>query len=431
MAASPTPHAFDLPTVVAWLADARQRTLSLVEDLSDEQFVVPRIPIVNPPLWEVGHVGWFQERWLSRHVFRLPPRRANADALYDSSRVAHDLRWELPLPDLGETLRDLSAGLTELLERLQRLEDEPPWYFLLLALFHEDMHGEAFAYTRQTLGYAAPAPATAAPPAVARIAGDVRIPGGRFRLGSPREEPFVFDNEKWSHAVDLSPFSIARTAVTQAEFLEFVEAKGYQRRELWSEAGWRWRSEAQALHPVYWRREGRVWRRRHFDRWLDLEPDLPALHVSWFEADAYCRWAGRRLPTEAEWELAAIGEPGAPPDAARRFPWGDGPPTAERANLDGASGGPVSVHALPAGDSAFGCRQMVGNVWEWTQSDFAPYPGFAADPYEDYSKPWFGTHKVLRGGAWATRSRLIRPRYRNFYTPDRRDVLAGFRSCAR
>jgi iron(II)-dependent oxidoreductase len=173
---------------------------------------------------------------------------------------------------------------------------------------------------------------------------------------------------------------------------------------------------------VYWE-EGRVQRR--YDSLQPLAPHEPVIHVCWYEAEAYCNWAGRRLPTEAEWELAAA------TPAKRRFPWGDSPPDARRANLDARAGGPVDVAAHPEGDSAYGCRQMVGNVWEWTATDFAPYPGFVVDPYKEYSQPWFSSpHKVLRGGCWATRGRLLRNTWRNFYPPDRRDVLAGFRTCA-
>ncbi|TMA51503.1 MAG: ergothioneine biosynthesis protein EgtB, partial [Deltaproteobacteria bacterium] len=232
------------------------------------------------------------------------------------------------------------------------------------------------------------------------------------------------------------PFAIGRAPVTNAEFATFVEDGGYRRRELWSGAGWRWREEVEAAHPVYWRRAvGGGWERRHFDRWLALEPYHPVIFVGWYEADAYCRWAGRRLPTEAEWEAAAAGEPTAGDTALaahkRLYPWGDQQPMPERANLDAHTLGCVDVAALPAGDSVFGCRQMLGNVWEWTATDFLPYPGFVLDPYEEYSAPWFGTHKVLRGGCWATRGRLLRNTWRNFYTPDRRDVFAGFRTCSR
>jgi iron(II)-dependent oxidoreductase len=254
------------------------------------------------------------------------------------------------------------------------------------------------------------------------------VAGGRFELGARPGEDFVFDNEKWAHAVALEPFAIARTPVTQAEFAAFVEDRGYQRRELWCDAGWHWRSRAGAEAPVYWRRAaGGGFERRVFDRWQALEPDLPMLHVNWYEAQTWCRWAHRRLPSESEWEAAASGHPA--PDR-RRHPWGDEPPGPEHAALDGALSGPAPVGAFPAGDSAAGCRQLLGNVWEWTASDFAPYPGFAADPYRDYSQPWFHTHKVLRGGCFATRARLLRNTWRNFYTPERRDVWAGFRTCA-
>jgi iron(II)-dependent oxidoreductase len=223
---------------------------------------------------------------------------------------------------------------------------------------------------------------------------------------------------------------MARAPVTQADFAPFVEADGYRRREFWSEAGWRWREGAHAVGPTYWRREGNGWLRRDFDRWVPLEAHRPVVHVNWYEADAYCRWAGRRLPTEAEWEAAAAAGGDDLSAPKRRFPWGDGPASGTRAQLDGYALGCCDVAALPAGDSYFGCRQMIGNVWEWTASDFLPYAGFVADPYREYSQPWFGTHKVLRGGAWMTRGRLLRNTWRNFYKPDRRDVYAGFRTCA-
>lgn len=264
--------------------------------------------------------------------------------------------------------------------------------------------------------------------------GDALIPGGTLWLGSPPGPAFVFDNEQWAHPVEVAPFSMSRTAVSQGEFAGFVDDRGYQRRDLWSEAGWDWRSAVGADHPVYWQSGSDGWLRRRFDTWVPLEPELPVLHVNWYEADAYCRWAGRRLPMESEWELAASGEPTSMGESVtgrkRRYPWGDEPPTPERANLDWRAPGCIDVGALPAGDSAFGCRQMIGNAWEWTSTVFGPYPGFGAGPYRDYSKPWFGDHMVLRGGCWATRSSLITNVYRNFYKPDRRDVWAGFRTCA-
>lgn len=423
--------------LAAWVAEARKRTLALASELPADALLGPRLAIVNPPLWELGHVAWFQEKWVLRHAAKRSPLRADADALYDSAAIPHDARWTLPLPSLDDTLAYLAAVGRGVLEELPRLA-APERYFVLLSVFHEDMHWEAMAFTRQTLGYAPPpAPAPGASSRAGDDAGDLEgdahVPGGTFLLGAPRDEPFVFDNEKWAHPVELAPFAIARAPVTQARFAAFVEDGGYRRRELWSDDGWRWREGAAADRPAYWDRRGGEWWRREFDRWVPVEADRPMVHVSWFEAEAWCRWAGRRLPSEAEWEAAAVGEPGRDgrlASARRRFPWGDEPATAERAQLDGIVLHAADVASHPAGDGAFGCRQMIGNVWEWTASDFLPYPGFVADPYREYSQPWFGTHKVLRGGSFATPARLIRSSWRNFYTPDRRDMWAGFRSCA-
>jgi iron(II)-dependent oxidoreductase len=411
-----------------WVRDASQRTYELVADLSAEQLLGPRLAHVNPLIWEIGHVAWFQEKWLLRHALGRAPLRPDADALYDSAAVAHDTRWDLPLPGRDETCRYFEEVQQRVLEALDR-SAESLTYFTLLSVFHEDMHGEAFLYTRQTLGYPRPCLCTRELPAAGPWPGDVAVPGGIFTLGASPTDPFVFDNEKWAHPVELAPFAIAKAPVTQVEFLAFVEEGGYRREEFWDPGGWRWRAEVGALHPVYWRREGGHWHRRDFDRWVALEPHRPVLHVNWFEADAYCRWAGRRLPSEAEWEAAAAGDP-ATQKGKRPFPWGDEAPGPGHANLDGRAGGCLDVAARPEGDSATGCRQMLGNVWEWTASDFLPYPGFVVDPYKEYSAPWFGTHKVLRGGCWATRARLLRNTWRNFYRPDRRDVWAGFRTCA-
>jgi len=420
----------------SWARDARRRTHDVVAGLDARQLIGPRLAIVNPVLWEIGHVAWFQERWVLRHAGGQPALRADADALWDSSAVAHDTRWDLPLPGLPETLdyRD------EVESRVQRLLDADPRpdvrYFTEYTVYHEDMHGEALAYTRQTLGYPAPPweggrdeRTRRARAAGGAWPGDAEVPGGRFALGAGADEPFVFDNEKWAHSVEVAPFRIARAPVTAGEFAAFVEEGGYRREELWSPAGWEWRRGTGAGHPPYWRRADGGWERRDFDRWVPLETNHPVLHVSWYEAEAWCAWAGRRLPSEAEWEMAAASDRAEGPK--RRFPWGESTPTPECANLEGAVGGLLDVADLPDGDSAWGCRQMLGNVWEWTASDFGPYPGFVPDAYRDYSAPWFGTHKVLRGGAWTTRARLLRNTWRNFYTPDRRDVWAGFRTCAR
>jgi iron(II)-dependent oxidoreductase len=424
--------------LIAWVSEARQRTLELVADLDDHQLIGPRLQIVNPLLWEIGHVAWFHEKWVLRRGGE-PSIRVDADDLYDSAAVAHDMRWELPLPGRDDTLRYMARVLERVVERCR--DDDPEGaYFVRLALFHEDMHDEAFTYTRQTLNYPPPrlsvgtgrtAPCNESQGA---LPGDVSIPGGAFALGALPGEPFVFDNEKWSHPITIRPFEIARAPVTQEQFAAFVDDNGYRRQEFWDDEGWRWRKANDACHPVYWRQASRSgWERRDFDRWVPLEPNRPVLHVCWYEANAYCRWSRRRLPSEAEWEAAATMRPArdgqGPSSDKAQFPWGDDAPTPAHANLDGLALGCQDVGALANGDSPFGCRQMIGNVWEWTESDFLPYPGFVVDPYKEYSAPWFGTHKVLRGGCWATRSRLIRGTWRNFYRPDRRDVLAGFRTC--
>jgi len=417
------------------LTAARARTLTLVADLSGEQLLGPRLGIVNPPLWEIGHLAWFQERWCLRRRTDgtlAPALFPGADALYDSSTVPHATRWDLPLPTLEATLRYLETVLERVCGDVSRpANDQELAYFAQLAALHEEMHCEAFTYTRQTLGYRAPHAGNGAFEAGGSgvLAGDAELPGGEFMLGARPDEGFVFDNEKWAHPIVVQPFRMARAAVTNSEFAAFVDDAGYGRNALWSTEGWAWRASAGTERPVYWQGKPGSWLERRFDEVIALSPHSPVMHVNWYEAQAYCRWAGRRLPTEAEWEFAAASVPDAR-RGKRRYPWGDDAPQADRANLFGTSAGTVSVAALPGGDSAWGCRQMVGNVWEWTADAFRPYPGFVADPYKEYSAPWFGDHKVLRGGCYATRACLIRNTWRNFYTPDRRDVFAGFRTCA-
>lgn len=425
------------------LQEARDRTLELIEDLSDEQLMGPRLRIVNPLRWEIGHVAWFQEYWILRRLGGLTPILTHGDSLYDSARVPHDTRWDLPLPSRAETFAYLKHVLDRVCNSNDRRNRAPidgynETYFLHLVLFHEQMHAEAITYTRQTLCYRRPRLSLAAHSVsniTEGVSGDAYVPGGKFALGPSSNEQFVFDNELQPNEVEVKPFSISKTAVTNGEFAAFVEDGGYTRRELWSEEGWQWKRNAGAEHPVYWQRQlsGR-WLRRDFDKWVELQDRVAVIHVNWYEADAYCRWAGRRLPAEAEWEIAASCEPSLDgrsiSDRKRRYPWGDDRPAGDRANLDWRAMGCIEVDALPEGDSAFGCRQMIGNTWEWTSTAFGAYPGFVPGPYKEYSEPWFGDHMVLRGGCWATRSSMIRNAYRNFYTPDRRDVWAGFRTCA-
>jgi len=265
---------FSRTTLEAWTVEARSRTLDLVRDLSDDEFLrVPLLPIINPFLWEIGHVAYFQEYWVLRHAAGSRPILPDADSWYDSAKVAHDIRWSLPLPSRGATIEYLEAIRDKVLDRIASCNlDERDVYFILLSIFHEDMHDEAFTITRQTLGYAGPSLSTstnaddAQAHSDALIAGDVTVPGNTYVIGSRPDAGFIFDNEKWAHSVELPAFQIARVPVTQSEFLAFVRDAGYTRRELWSAESWAWRERQEIIHPTYWRKAGGGdWERRHFD----------------------------------------------------------------------------------------------------------------------------------------------------------------------
>jgi ergothioneine biosynthesis protein EgtB len=407
------------PELATSLRDARACLLAMVEDLSDAQLVVPHEWILNPFLWELGHVAWFAERFLLLRAGQAP-LRTDANELWDSIAIEHDTRWDLRLPTRQTTLDYMQQVLQSVLERLEGDELPPAERELFqLALFHEDMHVEAFAYMRQTMAYPKPPCEPARPtPGGGPCPGEIELDGGEFLMGALPDAPHAFDNERGAHPVTVAPFALARAPVTQAQFEAFVADGGYSRRELWSAEGWSWRERARAEAPVYWRREAGQWQRRVYDRWLPLEPHVAVVHVNAHEAEAWCRWAGRRLPTEAEWEFAA---------GRTSSPWGAAPWEPERAVLDLHPAGVAEVGACPAGDTDTGLRQMCGNLWEWTATDFGPYPDFRAGEYAEYSVPWFEGHRALRGGSWATRGRMARNTLRYFYLPWRRDVWCGFR----
>ncbi len=369
--------------LAAALQESRGRTLALQDAYVaalGEALPVPCSPQLNPPLWEAGHVGWFQDYWIARNRQRAlgihcdpdhsrpPGRLRQADACYDSGRVAHATRWQLDLPDLAATRAYLAEGLAETLSLLAASEEtDDALYFFRLVLFHEDMHGEAALYMAQALDLPLPASLSAAllAPASTRSDGPpLTFPAQPWRLGWAGEG-FAFDNELAPHSVAVAAFEIDSAVVRWRRYLPIVE-------------------EGAAAPPRYLRRQKGGWQRCFFGQWHDLPLDAPATHLSWSEADAWCRWAGRRLPSEAEWEMAALSRPD--------FFWGE--------------------------------------VWEWTASRFLPYPGFVAHPYRDYSAPWFADRFVLRGASRATSPRLANPRYRNFFTPERNDLDNGFRSCA-
>ena len=432
-------------SLVDYLEDAHSRTLELVDGLNAEQMMGPQLPVVNPLLWEIGHVAWFYEQFILRMLYTKEPLLENGDDLYDSIDIEHFARWDLPMLNQKNVLQYIDDTRNRLIDRLgeisnKNLASEQDSFIYQFAAFHEDMHTEAYTYSRNTLEYPMPDFATAnalnkAELETGPLPGDVDIPGGNFMLGSTPDEPFLFDNEKWAHDITVYPFQMARAAVTNEDFAAFVADDGYKRRNLWHDIGWGWRQRAEAEHPIYWIPDGPdKWLMRHNAETIELPSHQPVIHLNWYEASAYCNWAKRRLPTEIEWEVAATTTPvnGGKEfsETKRRYPWGDDADSIKRANLDGRGLGCVDVAAFADGDSAWGVRQMLGNVWEWTASNFEPYPGFKADSYKEYSEPVFGTRKVLRGGTWATRSRMVNNKYRNFFTPERRDVFAGFRTCA-
>lgn len=378
------------------LRDSREVLLSRVADLHDSQWVVPQQPGINPVAWELGHVAWFGEFWMLRGPHRLDggfvhaqreARLTGPDEVYDSARLAYAQRWALPTISRGELLERMARQLDACIAAVPlATDDDAALYFPRLVLFHEDMHAEAFAWMRAALGYPAPGgcelPVLGGGDALVLDACTVSMGWPAGRAG------FAFDNEEPAHEQALAGYAIDAAPVTVGQFLQFVEAGGYGDARLWPGAAGDWRAQAQVSHPQRWRlREGGRWQARWFDRWQDLAPAQPFIHVNAWEAEAYCRWAGRRLPSAAEWEHAATVAP------AGRFRWGQ-------------------------------------SVWEWTSSAFQPYAGFRAGPYKDYSEPWFGDHRELRGGSFATQARMHNPCYRNFFQTHRFDVFAGFRTAA-
>jgi gamma-glutamyl hercynylcysteine S-oxide synthase len=414
-----------LDDIVRDLERARARTLQLT-DLDDPTLLAQHDPLMSPLVWDLAHIGQQEELWLLRGGDPTRPGMLapEVDSLYDAFKHRRADRPALPLlPPVEARAYDYEVR-GRVLDLLERTPEED-LFTAGMVVQHEEMHDETMLATLQLR----PGP----PVLIARrdlppgrpVASDrVFIPGGQFILGVDADsEPFSLDNERPAHTVDVAPFWIGRVPVTNRQWSEFIADGGYQRSDLWSARGWEHRIEADLQRPKFWTGEGN---RRRFGIEEDVPPDEPVQHVCYFEAEAFATWSGARLPTEIEWEKACAWDPAA--NARRTWPWGSAPPTAELANLGGHGLRPAAAGAYPRGASAYGVEQMIGDVWEWTSSDFTPWPGFTPMIYRRYSEPFFGgDYKVLRGGSWAVAAPVIRPSYRNWDHPIRRQIFTGVR----
>ena len=417
------------------LTEARERTLLLVSELSDEDLHQQHDPLMSPIIWDIGHIAHFEELWLTRNLDG-PIEFSEMPGLYNPFEHPRATRASLALPTLSEMKQRLHEIRQRVLERLDTVELDPKnpllygAYVYHMVLQHEYQHNETILQTLQLKKGEAYHPPRR--PARARQrstrSGMVSFDGGSVSIGTG-DRTEAYDNERPRHVIDLAPFQIDVNPVTNEEYLEFMSDGGYERSQLWSESGNRWRAETGATAPKYWWNDEGAWCTRTMDYSQLVEPSLPVCHVCYYEAEAYARWADKRLPTELEWEVAAAWNPST--GAAQKFPWGNNAVDSELANVDqlAFSAGPVGTYERNV--SPIGCYGMIGDVWEWTSSDFRGYPGFESFPYKEYSEEFFGAdYKVLRGGSWATRPGAIRSTFRNWDYPIRRQIFSGFR-CAR
>ncbi len=427
----------DRSALATSLREARARTFQLVLPLDPSDLSRQHDPLMSPILWDLGHIAHFEELWLTRNLDG-PIEFVEMPGLFNPFEHPRATRAGLPLPDLEECARVMADIRERVWARLDVADFEQgpallrEGYVYRMVLQHEYQHNETILQTlqlklgepyRPALRRAVPAGAPVAAPGAM-----VTFPGGDVVLGTD-DRSAAYDNERPAHARRIAPFAIDVTPVSNGDYLAFIEAGGYRRPELWTEAGLTWLAETGVEAPLYWRCVEGAWRTRAMDREGPVDPVRPVCHVSFHEAEAYARFVGKRLPTEAEWEVAA-GWDGARGER-RAFPWGEEPPTAEHANLDQLAFETAPIGAYPRNLSPLGCYGMIGDVWEWTASDFGGYPGFESFPYAEYSEAFFGSeYKVLRGGSWATRPGAIRNTFRNWDYPIRRQIFSGFR-CAR
>jgi len=420
------------------LEEARARTLQLIATVSEADLRAQHDPLMGPILWDLGHIGHFEELWLDRNLDGKV-EFVEMPGMYNPFEYPRRVRGELPLPTLAATLESMAAIRERSLERLEHvdLDSGDPLledgYVYQMVLQHEYQHNETMLQTLQLKTGTPYSPGTrrelsSVPSPNVDRPRMVRIEVSGATLGT-NDRRRAYDNERPKHSADMAPYWIDRTPVTNAEYLEFMRDGGYTRLGLWSDAGRQWLADSKATAPKYWWQADGKWLRRSMDRVAPPEPFAPVIHVCYHEAEAFARWTGKRLPTEAEWEIAASWNP--VQGEALEFPWGSREPTVSDANVDQLGFDVARVDSYENNVSPLGCSGMIGDVWEWTSTDFTGYPGFVAFPYPEYSELFFGTeYKVLRGGSWATRPGAIRNTFRNWDYPIRRQIFSGFR-CAR
>lgn len=435
MGITTSPSAF-VASLIEQLDEARRRTLALVAPLSDDDLRTQHDPLMSPILWDLGHIAHFEELWLTQNLLG-DIRFAEMPGMYNPFEHPRRVRGALVYPSLDECWEIMAAIRRRVVEQLERLDWSGPspllrdGYVVQMVLQHEYQHTETILQTLQLKQGAPYAPVERRDPPRHRRevprGAMATFAGGEATIGTD-DRRVAYDNERPRFRRFVRPFRIDVAPVRNGEYLEFMGDGGYERRELWSEDGWRWVLESSIDAPKYWSRSDEGWHVRTMNRLSMLDPDHPVCHVSYHEADAYARWAGKRLPTEIEWEVAASWDPAS--GRALDFPWGNEAAAPARANIDQLGFGTVPVGSYTSNVSPLGCVDMIGNVWEWTSSDFGGWPGFERFPYPEYSEVFFGNeYKVLRGGSWATRPGAIRNTFRNWDYPIRRQIFSGFR-CA-
>ncbi|GAB3648715.1 ergothioneine biosynthesis protein EgtB [Glycomyces tarimensis] len=406
---------------------ARRRTRHLTDCLDDGELTAQHSPLMPPLVRHLAHVGNFEEIHLGRRLAGRPAMRPELDDRYDAFEHPRRERPHLPLPAPDEARAYIDAVRAQTVDVIDSIEpDEDARRLIALVAQHEHQHTETMLATHQLRAGEAVLTAPDPEPAPAGTAAEVLVEGGAFTMGASDDE-WALDDERPAHPVEVTAFWIDTSPVTCADFQRFIEDGGYEDPRWWDADGWKHLLEGRLQAPLFWRKEGGLWTRRRFGRTEPVPGDQPVMHVGWYEADAYARWAGRRLPTEAEWEKAARWDPAT--GRTRRNPWGDGDADENRANLGQRHLEPAPAGSFPDGTAPCGAGQLIGDVWEWTASDLAPYPGFRAHPDPSHSAVFFGgKYKVLRGGSFGTAPDAVRGSFRNWDLPIRRQVFAGFRT---